>query len=477
MDRGGDRVIEVGNFQMENNIYNRKICSSDWRYSASIVGLLRYFDYHKIKYNYDERHLYYNFEDIDENTEEKYLEYVEHRYRDRMHHVVVENLLLKKELDKDEEKLIKDKLGATVTLKKLFKDISLEDKNLIQSIIDENRYMIIRETFKNAKTGYSKFSNPNRFRNTSDDVCRLNGYCIDTGRKTKSLSFGFDDRTRSYSDELEFDFIPFAFSDDREAIFINNNFTIEHLFNSNTYDFEKLTEEEKNNFRNRLFFTVSKGAKFIDYDVEIIIKEMDKDYFDTLFVRREAIEIFKKIGELEAGKDNIKKSLKSVVKVSEDYYIRIMDEVTDCILNLVVLDGLINLLLKRETYGFVISQLIKINRLIYEKKYLKEGQMVYLGGYKSVKESVDKVKAYMIKKNVPKKIESYRYRLISALVANDKDRFQNVMLQLSAYTETHFDFMHDLYVDFDKNKNLAYDFVNSINFYNKNENEEENNEK
>lgn len=60
------------------------------------------------------------------------------------------------------------------------------------------------------------------------------------------------------------------------------------------------------------------------------------------------------------------------------------------------------------------------------------------------------------------KIKTYRHKLTAALVANDSDRFIEIMLQLSSYTETPFVFLHDLIADFDSHKNLAYAFVNAL---------------
>lgn len=91
--------------------------------------------------------------------------------------------------------------------------------------------------------------------------------------------------------------------------------------------------------------------------------------------------------------------------------------------------------------------------------------MKYFGGYKNVTDSANSVKAYLIRKNSQKKIDSYRNKLLNSLIANDKDRFVEVMLQLSSYTETPFAFLHDLISRWDLDKNLAYDFVNQLNYF------------
>jgi len=49
----------------ENSVnYNRRIEPSDWRYSAAMVGMIRFFKDRNISYQTEGRYLYYNFEDI-----------------------------------------------------------------------------------------------------------------------------------------------------------------------------------------------------------------------------------------------------------------------------------------------------------------------------------------------------------------------------------------------------------------------------
>ena len=46
----------------ENSVsYNRRIEPSDWRYSAAIVGMIRFFKDRNIPYIIKGRYLYYNF--------------------------------------------------------------------------------------------------------------------------------------------------------------------------------------------------------------------------------------------------------------------------------------------------------------------------------------------------------------------------------------------------------------------------------
>lgn len=70
---------------LQNNNYDTMLEPSDWRFSAAIVGLMKYLDYHDVDYKIDEDCIYYNSYDI---TEERYLEFVEHKYGEELHHKI-----------------------------------------------------------------------------------------------------------------------------------------------------------------------------------------------------------------------------------------------------------------------------------------------------------------------------------------------------------------------------------------------------
>ena len=77
----------------------------------------------------------------------------------------------------------------------------------------------------------------------------------------------------------------------------------------------------------------------------------------------------------------------------------------------------------------------------------------------TAKKVVDKLK----QKKVKNKINSYRQKLISALCFNDQDKFYDILMNMAAYLDMSFDFAYDLFDDFDKNKNVAYAFINALN--------------
>ena len=271
-------MIEQEKYVINDKEFNRRICPSDWRYSASIVGMIRYFDYHNIYYKVDNQYLYYNYNTVNNESDSKYMEFVENKYAKEMHHIELERLLDINDKTDENYQQIKDKLKANKIMQTVFKDIKEKDEpEDIKCLIDENREEIISQTFKGAHYGYSKFANNHKFRSESDVVCRLNGYYVDTGRKTKAISFGFDNNTRVYSDYIEFDFIPFAFTNNRESIFVNNNISIKDLLKTNNKIDSDMRNNNDNNFRSRMFYSYQEGSEFIDFDVEIIIKEMDKE--------------------------------------------------------------------------------------------------------------------------------------------------------------------------------------------------------
>ena len=78
--------------ELENGIV--QIEPSDWRWGASIVGFIKYVEYYKEteKVEIDDEFIRFN---IDLLTEDKYLEFAENIFADKMHHKIVEDLLSK----------------------------------------------------------------------------------------------------------------------------------------------------------------------------------------------------------------------------------------------------------------------------------------------------------------------------------------------------------------------------------------------
>ena len=108
-------MITKGEFEKKSVIYNRKIEPSDWRYSAAIVGMIRFFKDRDISYCFENRYLYYKFEDIyseagDLESDKNYLLFAEKYFTDRMHHKEIERNLDNKELTEQEISELNKKL-------------------------------------------------------------------------------------------------------------------------------------------------------------------------------------------------------------------------------------------------------------------------------------------------------------------------------------------------------------------------------
>lgn len=433
---------------LEEN-FDLKIEPSDWRFSSVISGLIEYFKFYSIDYKLDEEALYFNSEEF---TNERYLEFVENKYSDDMHHKVVEGLLKKAEFTDEEIKFINEKLQANDIMKNKFKNVKFDrsNKTKIQEIIDENRFEIIENTFKNKKNLYRNYINTNCFFKDEQSSCRLLGYSVDTNKKGKSLSYNFDTSNLKTSDSKIFDMIPFAFTGDRTSYFINDNIYIENIFKTNN-QFKKLykaykEENEKNNGKNIFFYSLIEAADFITYDVEVIKKEMNKDFFESLYIRKESLDILKKF-----PKHLDYRALDYNIKINEDYYINVSEKVLSAVLNEALLDDLIELLIKNHK-SYIAKQIIRVNWLI--KKGDEEMNKDMKGAYACAKKVNETIEA--------NKVESYKQKLLNSIIFNDKDRTCQILMQLSAYSKVNFDFAYSIFEDFDKNKEIVYTFINAL---------------
>lgn len=470
-------------YPMDEGGFDRKLVPTDWRFSAAAVGMVRYFDEFDMEYDFSEDGLLYHSQDIDLSKDREYYAFVEKVFRSEMHHCEVEDILQNSELTPGQEKILNGKLSANSIMKKTFKGLKYapETREEILRCIEENRQELTKETYRMMKSGYRKFANPNLLRTEGSDLCRLVGFNVDTGRKTQGISYNFDFSNFNGKDALEFDFIPFAFTKAFEGIFVNNNYNVKDLVHTNEAiykeieDFKKREEEVSSyrtlDFRNLLFLSMKTGAHFVDYDVEIIVKDREEDYYKTLLVRKEAIRIFEILRSLEKDKaeeeKNLYKALSRPCRLSNDEYLPMMKLVIENILNQVHLDGLIETMLKdRLPHGFVVSQLIRINYILYkEEDFVNDISMK--GAFGASKAVVDK----LISQKAENKILSYRQKLISCLVFKNYERFIEILLQLSSYTQVPMGFMYELAEDFEANKNVAYTFVNGLENFKREEKE------
>ncbi|WP_310604841.1 type I CRISPR-associated protein Cas8a1/Csx8 [Anaerosporobacter sp.] len=443
--------------------YDTKLEGIDWRYCAAMVGLKLYFDFSNQEYDritdYEQGqdYLVYNKSVI---TKERYLAFAEDYFREDMFHTGIEDILYgKSEFSEAQIDMVNAKLTGNTVMKKVFGKMKFDGTNYdaILTLINSNRTQIITETFKNKKNLYANYCNTNLFQEEmSQPHCRLVGYNLDEGRKSRSAAYNFNADSFISADCIEFDFIPFSFSNTFEALFINNNWSFLELCKTNK-TFANLVQEEKKeyqvNARNLLFRTIIEASDFLDYDIEVIIKNRDKEYYETLFIRKKAITILKSLKSINA--------LLKPLKLNDNYYINIQEEAVGCIINEVLTDRLIELLLKEETIRhYAIDKLIEIN---YKIKGLVEekGEIVMKAKIYSTKKCAEEV-VRKIEKNKANKVKAYRQKLTSAIVAGDYDRFCEILLQLSSYSEVSFPFSYDLFEDFEKNKELAYTFVAAL---------------
>lgn len=455
---------------LENNTdFNVKLEPSDWRFSAAIVGLLEYFEYIdtlETSYKVEDEYILYNSELI---TKENYLKFVEKKYGENLHHKYVELNLEHYNQDNNENdntyiiKSINEKLSGNTIMKKIFKKIKFDGTNRdeILSLVNKHREELILETFRNKSDMYKNYCNTNQLFNENQKYCRLVGYYIDAPKKGKSTGFGFNMSSFVGQDIQEFDFIPFAFINDRESLFINDNYEINRLTSAKQVFQEKIKAdienlELENKYRGikySLFKGIIESSDFIEYDVEVIVKDRDKDYFETLYIRKQSIDILKKINERKIDYN----SLRFSYKINDNYYIDIYKKVMECILNNTLLDDVIDLLLKEKKNYYTVYQLININDLIRGEKIMDDKIR------KIIHACANEVR-YKIPEN---KLESYRQKLTSSIIFKDYDRVCQILLQLSGYSDVYFSFADELFMDFEKNKDIAYTFINALGKSNK----------
>ncbi|MEF9992352.1 MAG: type I CRISPR-associated protein Cas8a1/Csx8 [Peptostreptococcaceae bacterium] len=463
--------------KIKDSKYDTKIEASDWRFSAAILGLMQYLSHHNFDFEVDDEYLLYNSQDIDE---EKYLQFIEYKYSGELHHTVVESILSSDDISDGQVKIVNEKLIANTIMKKHFNKIKFDgsNKEQILNIISKNRSEIAKETFGKKSNLYANYISVNmkapiELFKEEQNYCRLVGYsCSDENRKSNSIGYNFVKNNYVSSDILEFDFIPLAFTGDREAFFINDNFTLQRLKNTNyilakKVELDQGTESKNIDARQSLFKGIIESADFIDYDVEVIFKDKEKEYFETLYFRKDVINILK---ELKNSNFNYK-SICFSYKINEKYYINIQKEVTNSILNNIVLDEIIELILKDKekkdrrlkNNSYLVNQLININVLIRGDKEMKDRLKGSFACAKQVAEILPS-----------NKIDSYRQKLTSSIIFKDYDRVCQILLQLSNYSNIEFGFVYDLYENFEDNKDLAYTFINALS-KNKDKKADENN--
>lgn len=447
--------------------YDTLLQPTDWRFAAAVVGLCKYFDYfgidYKVLYDVEEKPdnyihgfdgIIYKSEDI---TEEKYLEFAENYFEKYMTHKNILNILESQEFSEEQIKLVNDLVKSKTVLKGLFDKIKFDgtNKDIFISTIEENRAEIIKNIFKNGNNLYKNYCNERLIFTEDNSTCRLRGYNVDKDRKTSNLGFCFSKESFESNDILEFDFIPFAFSnpDMREAYFVNNNFSVKSLTQTNYAFSNQLSSTENKDDKNKLMLVLQNSKDYISYDVEIISKSQDKAYYETFFVRLERL---KKLRELSG------KSLNFVKKINDDYWFNLEKEVYMRCLNNVLLDDVILMMLKfyfddNAVKGYIKSRtdmLIDINVSWKGNEIMDEIKSAKSCGFLTSKK--------LIEMKSSNKINSYKQKIISALCAHDYDRAKEIILSLSAYVGMEFSFFYTFLENVEENKDLAFAFASAL---------------
>lgn len=456
-----------------------KLAATEWRYSAASLGLMKYFDFLEVPLIEKEIESFIHEEIVKELQEqvmtvyekatgfeylcfskellkeEDYLNFVRDVYAKDLYHFLIREQLKKSAFTEDEVKEINTWVTGNTVMKSVFGKIKFDGENRdeILKIIEDNKDHLTKESFRYKKNLYAGYANTHQLFSEGGDSCRLVGYTIDMGKKGRSSAYNFNTKTNTSVDTILFDWIPFAFIGDREAFFINANYSLKQLKQMNVFlttQVNKDTDENKNknqNVRYSLFNSMIYFSGFINFDVEVIYKNRERDFFETLYIRKESMKILKSMGKIDY------KAFCFSLKITKNYYVDIQEKVTNCILNLVLTDELIELFLKQKNSNeHLISQFIEINWLIRKGREMMKKKMS--GAYACAKE--------VVKKIPDNKIKSYRQRLTSAIVFKDYDRVCQILLQLSNYSNVSFHFAYDLFEDFESNKDIAYTFINAL---------------
>lgn len=459
--------------------YNTLLQPTEWRYAAATTGLVEYFKFNHISYGVlselEEKPeesvfgfdgILYNQEDI---TEERYLDFVEDYFKDDMTHIRILQMLENDEFTEEQIKVVNDMVKSKTVLKKLFGKTRFDgtNKQTVADIINNNRHEIIKSVFRYGKNLYSNYANSNLLLTTSNPHCRLAGYTLDEGRKTRFLGFCFAKESYETNDIPEFDFIPFAFSnsDMYETFFVNNNFSIKALVQTNRKIKDALNSVDKKaprinkkDPRLKLLAVLQQARDYINYNIEIIMKSRDNDYYSTLYVRADRLKQLRNLSD---------KSLDFAHQISDNYWLNVEKEVYWRCLNNVFLDDVILQMLKiyfdKDVNKIVVKlrtdTLIDINEAWKGDKVMDE--------IMDARRCGKKVSKKLIEDNKKNKIRSYKHRIINALMANDYDSIKNLISRLSEETSLEFWFFYKLLDsngenNAEKYKDIIYAFTNAI---------------
>lgn len=255
----------------------------------------------------------------------------------------------------------------------------------------------------------------------------------------------------------------------RETYFVNNNFSVKSLTQTNYAFSNQLSSTENKYDKNKLMLVLQNSKDYISYDVEIISKSQDKAYYETFFVRLERL---KKLRELSG------KSLNFVKEINDKYIFNLEKEVYMRCLNNVLLDDAILRMFRfyfddNAGKSYIKSRtdmLIDIN-VSWKGNEIMDEIKNQIGLAKKCGHLVSK---RLIEMKSSNKIISYKYKLSSALNTHDYDRVKDILLRLSAEVSMEFPFFYAFLENAEKYKDIVFAFANSLNEGSLNNNEENN---
>ncbi len=462
---------------VDNNQFDSFVVASDWRYSAAIVGLIKYLEKYGLDFSiedmyiaelgFSEEGLLFNKSDIEE---EKYVKFVEAYYGEKLQHRELEEILAnEKTIEGDLLKHVNELLEGNAILKKVFPKVKFKElkRQEILHTISQNRMKLIKETFRTKKNMYANFARSNRLGTAGGEICRLNGYYVDLSKKGKSIGYGFNKLLITAQDTSLFDFIPFAFSGGREVFFINASMNLNRLYLENK-NLENITKEfeQKGRVENKLINSREILWQYLinlmslqTSNIEVISKKQDDGVFTTMYVRQESADILKQLSKPnKKGNPRYKYFSWSYSLGGEKNYIDLQKETMDCILNLSKLDSWIDFFLKEsikegnDNFGALIAQWININSQI------KKGDRSMTNKMRIARDEALQV-SKVLEEN---KLKSYRVQLASNLTNCDYKRVCDILTQLSISTGIQFTFVYDWYGKYEENKELIYTFINNL---------------
>ncbi len=471
--------------------YDALLQLSDWRFSAAALGLLEYLDFCDSRYGKLDYKILSAMEKSEELpkeaikgldgilyhssdiTEERYLDFAEYWFRSEMTHCKIMDILHGDSLSDDDIKKVNDMVKSKKVLQNLFGKVKFDGKNSDEyiGIIQKNRYHIIKEIYRYSPMMYRGFNNTNLLLTQENPHCRLQGYNVDEGRKSKYVGYAFDKDTFVGNDCIEFDFIPFAFSNTHEGYFINNNFDLNTLKQTNRKFIQEINGTEEKNSRTKLYLALKNSADYIRYDVEVIIKPRDAEQYQTLFVRADGL---KALQELPSN---------SIKFYYDDCNFNLENEVYKRCLNNELLDSCIEFMLKiRETENFKKKKKYKDitwqinNTIAINEKWKGENSMDcemkdknYIELAKSAAVKIKKHIVFALK--APNKLETYRYKILHAMIAEDYDNMNNIIISMCNYANYVPEFAMPLFENPAENIGIAQTFVANLIYNNTKENE------